>query len=262
MKKTMIITSVRPKLMFRFLQSFKEQKMQEKGWDIALMAQCYNGEELEQLTQQDLINSSQLVKVDSLTAPYIAKNRLIELYPADVYCSLDDDCVLLKETNYEPVVEFVRQPLVGLVSCNWVRFNKPSFMEKKTIADSYIKQKIVYTGGGMLFDGKVREVLINKPQKDWLFDNVQYSVDVYTAGLINYRYLGSVAEHNIIVGGGKKRLLNERQMVLNDPSFVDLKKSPKRKYKYENEYFMPDERSLTALSHAMHKKHYQQRINE
>jgi hypothetical protein len=228
--------------------------MDEQGWDIALMAQKYSPEELQELREKDRSALCKIMPTEQLIAPYIAKNTLLEMHPADAYCSLDDDCVILEQTNYEPVIHFIQDPLVGLVSTNWVRFNKPSFMAKKTIEDKYMQQKIVYTGGGMLFGQGVAKILINKPRTDWLFDNVQYSLDIYTAGYTNFRYLGSVTEHNIVIGGGKKRLLNDRQMIPNDSNLVVMKRGTVSKYKYDNEYYMPNDSNLTVLSHAMHKR--------
>lgn len=126
-------------------------------------------------------------------------------------------------------------------------------MSKKNIKDEYKKQKIVFTGGGMLFSKKVAEVIINKPKINWLFDDVQFSIDSYTAGFLNYRYLGSVIEHNIVTKGGIKTLFNQTQMTVNDPKYISLNKS-KDQYEYENSYYMPRDSALTDYSNNLHKK--------
>lgn len=251
MKKTMIITSVRPKLMFRFLKSFKDRGMHKKGWSVALMTQCYSASEIEHLKEIDTTNSLNIVSVDKRIPPYIAKTTLLEKHNSDIYCSLDDDCVLLDTTNYEPVVDFVQKEDVGLVSCNWVRFNTEKMMSMKKISDTYKKQRIVFTGGGMIFSKKIRDILISKPRIDWLFDDVQFSIDSYTSGYMNYRYMGSVIEHNVIVKGGIKTLFNERQMTLNDQRLIKLKKGS-AKYDYDNCYYMPTDSNITDLSHDLH----------
>ena len=249
----MIITSVRPKLMNRFLKSFQERGMNKKGWSIGLMTQCYSASELEELKTNDITNSLTIITSSERIPPYIAKTRLLEQFEADVYCSLDDDCVLLESVNYEPVVKFVNNIGVGLVSCNWVRFNTPKMMKMKKIQDAYKSQKIVFTGGGMLFAKKIRDILITKPRTDWLFDDVQFSIDSYTSGYNNFRYLGSIIEHNVIIKGGIKTLFNERQMTLNDQRFINLKRGSK-KYDYDNCFYMPTDSNLTELSHDLHKR--------
>ena len=125
-------------------------------------------------------------------------------------------------------------------------------MKMKKISDSYKKQRIVFTGGGMLFAKKIRNVLISKPQTDWLFDDVQFSLDSYTSGYMNYRYMGSIIEHNVIVKGGIKTLFNERQMTLNDQTLIHLKKGSE-KYDYDNCYYMPTDSNITEVSHNLHK---------
>ena len=75
MKKTMIITSVRPALMNRFLKSFQERGM-NNSWSIALMTQCYSASELEELKNNDITNSVSIIDIGKRTPPYIAKRNL------------------------------------------------------------------------------------------------------------------------------------------------------------------------------------------
>tara|TARA_R110000796_G_scaffold9655_2_gene32922 strand:+ start:8303 stop:9085 length:783 start_codon:yes stop_codon:yes gene_type:complete len=252
MKKTMIITSVRPSLMGRFIDSFNEREMSKKGWGIALMTQEYTPEELQTTLQKDVTNSINVISSDHRIPPYIAKATLIENNPSDIYCCLDDDCVLLETVDYETPIQFVQQDYVGIVSCNWVRFNTPKMMAKKNIVNEYKKQKIVFTGGGMLFSEKVGNIISMKPRVNWLFDDVQFSIDSYTSGFVNYRYLGSVIEHNIVTKGGIKTLYNETQMTVNDPKYITLIKS-KDQYQFKNSYYMPRDSALTQYSNNLHK---------
>jgi len=255
MIKTMIITSVRPNLMNRFVDSFYERGMDSKGWRIALMTQGYSSEEINELKLRDVGYCINMISSDVRVPPYIAKSTLIENNPSDIYCCLDDDCVLLDTVDYETPIEFVMQRNVGIVSCNWVRFNTDKMLSHKKISNEYKKQKIVFTGGGMLFSKKVADVITNKPKINWLFDDVQFSIDSYTAGFVNYRYLGSVIEHNVITKGGIKTLFNEMQMTLNDTKYIDLKSGP-AKYNFKNSYYMPRDSALTEYSHKLHKENY------
>jgi len=246
--------------MCRFIDSFIDKGMHNLGWKVAILAQDYTQEDLKDLKDKDKTRSCTITHSSSLIPPYIAKTTLLEQNEADVYCSLDDDCVIINQTNYEPVIQFVQQKFVGLVSCNWVRFNTPKMMACKKIREEYKKQKIVFTGGGIIFNRSVRDVLIKKPRINWLFDDVQFSVDVYTAGFLNYRYLGSLTEHNIIIGGGIKRLFNERQMTLNDQNLINLKRGSGTKYAFDNGYYMPNDSNITELSHSLHKQNHLQLI--
>lgn len=239
--------------MLRFIESFNERSMSAKGWRIALMTQNYSTSELKSIKLKDATSSIDVISSNERIPPYIAKSTLLNAFPSDVYCCLDDDCVLLETVNYESPLSFIMQKDVGIVSCNWIRFNTPKMMSKKNIKDEYKKQKIVFTGGGMLFSKKVAEVIINKPKINWLFDDVQFSIDSYTAGFLNYRYLGSVIEHNIVTKGGIKTLFNQTQMTVNDPKYISLNKS-KDQYEYENSYYMPRDSALTDYSNNLHKK--------
>ena len=256
MKKTIIITSVRPALMSKFMDSFNKRQMNEKGWSIGLMTQGYSPNELQSLLEKDVKKCLNVISSNKRIPPYIAKSTLIEKNPSDIYCSLDDDCVLLETVDYETPLEFVQQKTTGIVSCNWVRFNTPKMMSKKNIVNEYKKQKIVFTGGGMLFSNKIGKVISNKPKINWLFDDVQFSIDSYTSGYNNYRYLGSVIEHNIVTKGGIKTLYNETQMTVNDPKYITLEKS-KDQYKFKNSYYMPRDSALTLYSNNLHKEKYE-----
>jgi hypothetical protein len=236
--------------MKRFIQSFYKYGY-NKEWSIVVQTQCYSNEDINLIKQVDIENKMTIEISNERIAPYIGKVNLLKKYYSDIYCTMDDDCNFLSETKIDNAINFCLKKDVGIISCNWIRFNTEKMMSKKTIEHKFIKQKIVFTGGGMLFKREVANKIVSYKIDKWLFDDVQFSINSYINGYENYRYLGSITEHNIVTKGGIKTLYNETQMKLNDKRLIKLE-TAKNSYKFENSYYMPRDSNLTDIANKLH----------
>ena len=254
MKKSIYITSVRPKLLTRLLRSVKEQNALP-GWNVYLFLQCYTKDEYFDLSNEfkDLI--SDVILSDVRVEPYVARTSLIAKFQSDIYCIWDDDMVMMPMLNYNTIVDFLRENIhAGMVSGNWVRANTAKMMSRKRYEDKFVNQKIVYTGGGLLFRHDVAQSILSFPIKGYLYDDVQLSLNAYISGYENYRYLGSVIEHNIVSQGGIKTLYKERSMVLLDDTLITLTPCTSIYEHQSNNFYMPQSKDLTPLAHQLHNQ--------
>lgn len=166
-----------------------------------------------------------------------------------VVCSCDDDMEFIAETNLEPCVRAVMRPGFGLVSAGWVKH--PSLVAKAVEAkiDAFVKQPIVYTGGGLLFSREVAGIIRSIPDKPWLCDNSMWSLAVYLSGRENYRFRGSITVHRILSKGGRKTWVDAGKRLLPDERYVNLRPS---KIGGENAFHIPMSSDLTSLAKNKH----------
>ena len=201
-------------------------QMYRKEWRYVIVAQSYTDEDqrwLNEFVQQMRLNAD-IIYVDHGIGPGRAKRLGISRFKSDIWVSLDDDMEMIPgKTDYESMVSILEsRPEIGFLSANWAKTLKQA--EAKEIKDSLVKQAIVYTGGGMMFRGDVAETLLQEmPDEPWLFDNVAWSLAIYTSGYENYRYLGSVAIHRICTKGGRKRWVSQGTRKLPDRSLINVR---------------------------------------
>lgn len=257
MNKALCIPSVRFNSLDKLLWSIKNLDIL-KDWNIYVYFQSYSDKDLDSIfkNHSDIINDH--IISENRIAPYIARCELMKRFDADIYCMNDDDAVFMNMVNYEtPCYKILSNSKIGMISTNWVRVNTPKMMAKKRYENKYISQKIVNTGGGLLFSRKVAEIILKSEIKAYLYDDIMLSLNAYVNGYKNYRYLGSIVEHNAVMKGGIKTLYKEKQMELLPKDLISMKKTTSI-YPYDNNnYHMPTSRDLTQLADNMHKINYE-----
>ena len=215
------------------------------GARLCLVAQDYPETTLRAVLRGLSLDLEVLSLTDRL-GPYLARLEGLRRWQAPVWCNLDDDMTLLPETDYAGPALRVQDPTVGIVSCNWVR--SPALRKRaRPLEDRYLRQPVVYTGGGYVYGPALRTLVLAAPPAPYLFDNVQWSLLAYLGGWHNYRYLGSLAYHAVVGPGGRKAWVRAGDRVPPDPQWITCAPA-----KDGEPYNMPAASALTPAAHHQH----------
>lgn len=136
------------------------------------------------------------------------------------YVNVDDDVELTEHTHWEPAIAKAQRPGVGFVLTNWAR--TPALMLKKVpkMEDKFLPQVMVYQGGGMAYTDAVAELMRQLPQVHARYDDL-WPLTAYLAGYRNFRYMGSLAVHRIMVKGGMNAYMRATPRVLLAGDWID-----------------------------------------
>lgn len=222
-----------------------------KGWKACVICQAYSLE--DQPTVIDAVgNNGTVFFLPELVGAHSAKVYGLTHVHSDVWCSLDDDMYAIDKTNYDPVAKILDDNrYIGFVSCNWAR--TPELALKKEPDDCLVKQKLTFTGGGMLFRDDVAEIIRHIPNEQYEFDDCLWAMYAYVAGYINYRYFGSVAIHRICTKGGRRTWIKMHDdRVLPPPELLRVRRG--KDAKGYNQYLICTDSDLTELSHQKHRE--------
>lgn len=257
MKKALCIPSVRPDSLRKLLSSIVKLNILQ-DWQVYIYFQCYTEEEKKSIYNSFGHIISGDYSVDHRVAPYIARCNLMEIFEADIYCMNDDDAIFMNLVDYEtPIHKILQDPKCGMISTNWVRVNTPKMMARKRYEKEFKTQNIVNTGGGLLFSKRVRDAVLKLPIKAYLYDDIMLSLNAYISGFKNYRYLGSIIEHNAVMNGGIKTLYKRQKMELLPAELITMKKTTEIYPHANNNYHMPTARDLTNRAKKLHTINYE-----
>ncbi len=209
-------------------------------------------------------NHSQIEKVlafpDALgphSARVIGLSRMLD-EGYEVIVNMDDDMELVPETDLRPSVLRSRVRGIGLVSNAWRR--SPKNIAKATLERKFISQPIVETGGGLAYSASTAEVILRGSDKDYLYDDSEWSLRTYLAGLVNQRYLGSVAVHKSMSAGGRLSWVYKKKRALCDERYLTPRPrlrpglTVKRRDGEGNTYRIYLTSDLTPMAHQLHKE--------
>lgn len=237
---------------FTLLKSIKEFC---PDWKLVVVAQEYDLEQKQALsTYLNLLNAVVLFedKRSGCHKGNIAglKHIMQESDNSDfVVCGIDDDMEFTKETNLDRCVQKCLEYGVGLVSGGWVKTK--SMLQNRSVVDKFIKQAIVYTGGGLVFNHKIAKVLLEIPLENFTSTNSVWSLAVYVAGYENWRDRGSLAIHNVCQKGGRKGWISTLStQVLSNPDFINTRIAKKD---LVDKYLICDSNDLTDQAHELHR---------
>jgi len=253
MRKGLYIPSVRPQSLYKLLNSIQTLEV-IKDWNIYVYLQCYSYSDHAYLMNNYGHMISGSIVSSKRVAPYVARCELMKAYPSDIYCMNDDDAIMMDKVNYEAPVEFLLENRnAGMISTNWVRVNTEKMMARKRYEHKFLKQNLVNTGGGLIFRHDVADSVLGKVIKPYLYDDIMLSLNAYISGYKNYRYLGSIIEHNAVMNGGIKTLYKEQEMCLLDERLIDMHPTTEIYPHKNNNYHMPTSKNLTEKAHKLHK---------
>jgi hypothetical protein len=223
------------------------------SWNVVVATQEYTSVEDQRLRKAlpDAMIVSMTRRVGMHSAKMAALRHVRRVCGSDPYvvCSIDDDMEFLPQTNLEPCVAKSLDPMTGFVTANWVAH--PNHLAKRKIRHAFVKQPIVYTAGGMVFDRKVADIISALPDARYYSDNSKWSIAAYTAGLSNYRYLGSLAIHRICQKGGRRAWVIDNDVVPPDPEMISVREG--RPIAGKTEYLIGRSEDLTDHAHNLHK---------
>jgi Glycosyl transferase family 2 len=168
-----------------------------------------------------------------------------------VVCSADDDEEFLPETNLDPCVAKAWERGVGLVSSGWI----PSEGHRRIrpVVDVFVKQNIVYTGGGLVFSSPVARILRAIPEGRYFSDNMEWALAVYLAGYDNFRYRGSLAIHRACSTGGRKAWVTAEERQVSDPRYITTRPGAASNRRKSN-HLIGTSADLTPAAHELHRR--------
>ena len=242
-------TSDRYEMLKQYLWSIA---LYAKDCSIVIVGQKYSNEQIKDI--QKIISKRSVVlslaqKVGMHNAKMIGLEHIRELSQSYVVCSADDDMVFTHRTSFDKALKKLEKPNVGFVSLGWVKHSNQ--LEAYKSVDQFVKQDIVYTGGGMLFTERLTEILLNEPRLEYVCDNSLWSVLAYINGYKNYRYRGSCTIHNICKLGGRRTWLNSGIKVLGRQDLLDYKPSAYTNNN-PNDYLIPTSKDITLYARELH----------
>lgn len=228
-----------------------------KGWDVIVVAQKYD--EAQKTTLSEALRGLS-IRIDVLQYPdmqgaFGARKRAYENYPDyDVYCNLDDDMLILPSHGYDKMADFVhRNREVGFVSGNWGRTAKMAEDKLEKMSDTFKKEPVVHTAGGMMFRKDIKDLIVTLPD-NMSYDDSEMSALAYIKGYTNYRYMGSVIVHMVVTKGGLHDWRKKYNGVLANQGIFEYKETKRKVYNTENnDYCEPLSSDLTKLAHMSHK---------
>lgn len=252
MKRAILVPTIRGELFLKFLDS--TQYLPE-DWSIYV--------NFVDLTKQEKINIARhkysdrilgTISTPTRTPPYIVRMALLKQFndQVDVWLNMDDDIEFIPQTNYDPMTEKLQEKGTGLISGNWARTE--SLLPKKKLSDKFLRQPLVYTGGGMVFTHQAGEIFLSQPVLPYFADDPQFSIELYIRGYDNYRYLGSLVIHRIQIKGGLLKTYQTMNLVHPDPKLVTLRPCHQFYPNTNNNYFYPMSSDLTEYAHQLHKE--------
>ena len=77
-------------------------------------------------------------------------------------------------TNWTPMVDKCQEKGVGLISANWTPHS--AWVKRRPIKDKFVKWPLVYTGGGLVFNNAVADIIRRIPYMRFWSDNVQWAL--------------------------------------------------------------------------------------
>lgn len=246
MNKALVIISVSDRVddLNKLVRSIRSREYFD-DYDLCLCYQDYmgNSEQIENPEQYATL----LVEPEKMGCNG-ARIHLLNHIEYDVYVNLDDDMLMTDFTNYEPAIELAMEETTGFVLTNWARSEKILNTKIPNMKDEFVKQVMIYQGGGMIYSNKIAEIIRELPIMKTVFDDV-WPITAYVNGYVNYRYLGSLTLHFTLGDGGMQTFMREE---------TDLQHSAEdyinyRKGKREGEWLIPMDSDINDKAHMLHR---------
>lgn len=211
---------------------------------------------------QDYLNNSHLINTDRVNNLFIYPERLgcsgariqllkdINHLEYDYYVNLDDDIILGQYTNYTNAIIKCSERTTGFVLTNWARNEKLMLDKVPKMQDKFVKQALIYNGGGMVYNKTIAKIMQSLEIKKTTFDN-EWALTAYLLGYNNYRYLGSLAVHKICAKGGMRKFMEEEDHVLTQTEYIDYRYGTSKQKGWN--VCIPLDSDLKKIAHQIHK---------
>lgn len=232
------------------------------GWRVVLVAQGYqNMQELKRVPHIDVCD--EVIATFVKLGPHSARVRVLHANRADLYLSLDDDMVFLPESQFGAMEAKALEASTGFVAAsNSTNASQAARHMPKLFAPVFREQRLVCTGGGLMFRDEVAQLVRDLPDRQYLFDDVEWPLAAYMKGHTNYRFFGSWAIHKAGRAGGRNGWFQQRAKVLPDARFIRLRHDPSIKnprLAEENRVAFPADADVTPEAQQLHTTNRQAR---
>ena len=181
---------------------------------------------------------------------------LRSIAPYDIYINLDDDMLLTEYTDYNASITKALKRDTGFVLTNWAKTESLMLKKVPKMKDAFVKQVLVYQGGGMVYSEKIAVLMRNLIPIKCTFDT-QWSLTSYLNGYTNYRYLGSLAIHMVCGTGGMNDFMASNPAIKSLEDYVTYRQAKKQKGN-GMDLLIPldsDLKPLAKLTHEYNKKY-------
>jgi len=149
--------------------------------------------------------------------------RRLASTPFTSFINVDDDVLLLDETNWQPAIDrTMEEPGIGFVLTGWVNHLNRVPHAREIMADEYIPQVLVYNGGGMAYTEQVARLIRALDPCPARFDDI-WPMTAYLDGRRSYRYRGSLAVHAIMQRGGMNAYMKQEPRPLLCQQWIDYR---------------------------------------
>lgn len=181
-----------------------------------------------------------------------ARVELLKRIKYEAYINLDDDMELTEHTYYKQALAKAAEPSTGFVLTNWARNRKLMNAKIPKMQDKFVKQALVYQGGGMAYTNEVADLMRALPPVPLTFDTI-WPLTAYINGFTNYRFLGSLAVHHVCTRGGMNTFMqnNPPQTIMEE--YVTYRKA-KRINGTGMDLLIPMDSDLTPKAKEAHIK--------
>lgn len=224
MKKAAIITHTADRLpMLRTMLDQLARFGPLRGWEVYLVAQGYTRDtvaHLKALPSAGLITDA--LMMPARTGPHSAKVLALHKWSADVWLTLEDDMLLLPETDWSGALHLLEQPGAGFVTSG---SSTSKWQANRDMAKVYrprsMARALVSTGGGLLFTDETAQLVRDLPDCYYLFDDIEWSLAAYKSGRTNHKFFGSWLIHTeaSTPGRGGFKIVGK---VLPDPELLPM----------------------------------------
>ena len=148
-----------------------------RNWKLLIVAQEYSPDDARRMS---VLSGGVVINYPERIGPHRAKAAgLRHILDTEgnqrfVVCSVDDDMEFLALTNLDPAVSKALSTGVGFVSAGWVpHINR---LKPAHVKPVFVRQPIVYTGGGMIFGPEVARLVCALPDANYFDDNTEWSL--------------------------------------------------------------------------------------
>jgi hypothetical protein len=150
--------------------------------------------------------------------------RRLSFHDYRTFINVDDDVLLLPETNWQPAIDFTTsQPGTGFVLTGWVSHPSKVPHAIGIMAEEFVPQVMVYNGGGMAYTEATARLIRALPPVPARYDDI-WPMTAYLDGRRNYRYRGSLAVHAIMQRGGMHAYMRAEPRPLLCQDWIDYRR--------------------------------------
>lgn len=192
----------RHELLERFLKSFQKWG-HGKDYDLYMFLQGEQEETQPIAKYKDMFTKVKWSREPLGTAlprTTLLRDALESSQNYQAFIFVDDDMILMPETDYTEPIKKVGESGVGVVSLVMQR-NEKSFA-KINLRDEYEEIPAMNVMGGMAMSRECAELVVKcEEYRKWNVLDI-FSIYLYTLGYKNYKYFGSASVHTSVAKGG------------------------------------------------------------